>query len=127
MNTVDGFYSVRQTQRGVPALNALAVVTTPKRVIVAQTKDFMTREQVLDLYFMDARSKLIDLAAFIDRVERASGEEDFRMRALREAIKELSNSSPEKAKQVLLKFSDPTTEAILAAAGKGAVGAWPGK
>jgi len=24
----------------------------------------MTRQQVLDLYFMDARSKLIDLAAF---------------------------------------------------------------
>jgi hypothetical protein len=27
----------------------------------------MTREQVLNLYFLDARAKLIDLAAFVDR------------------------------------------------------------
>jgi hypothetical protein len=114
-------------QRGIPTTNALAVVTTPKRVIVAQTKDFMTREQVLDLYFMDARSKLIDLAAFIDRVERASGEDDFRMKAFREALGELSKNNREKAKQVLLKFSDPTTEPIPAATAKGAVGAWTGK
>jgi hypothetical protein len=86
----------------------------------------MTREQVLDLYFMDARSKLIDLAAFIDRVERTSGEDDFRMKAFREALGELSKNNREKAKQVLLKFSDPTTEPIAASPGKGAVGAWPG-
>ena len=86
----------------------------------------MTREQVLDLYFMDARSKLIDLAAFIDRVERANGEEDFRMKALREAIKELSGGNKEKAKQVLLKLSDPTTEPISAATTKAACGAFPG-
>ena len=87
----------------------------------------MTRQQVLDLYFMDARSKLIDLAAFIDRVERASGEDDFRMNALRTALKELSSGSKEKAKQVLHSFSDPTSEPIASAPGKGAVGAWPGE
>jgi hypothetical protein len=85
----------------------------------------MTRQQVLDLYFMDARSKLIDLAAFIDRVERASGEDDFRMKSLRTALKELSSGSKEKAKQVLLSFSDPTTEPIEAATTKAACGAWP--
>jgi len=87
----------------------------------------MTRQQVLDLYFMDARSKLIDLAAFIDRVERANGEDDFRMSALRAALKDLSSGSKERAKQVLLAFSDPTTEPIPSAAGKSATGAWPGK
>jgi hypothetical protein len=40
----------------------------------------MTSQQILDLYFMDARCKLIDLAAFIDRVERSEGAEDFRMK-----------------------------------------------
>ena len=48
----------------------------------------MTKQQVLELYFMEARSKLIDLAAFLDRVERADGEADFRLGALRDALAE---------------------------------------
>jgi len=85
----------------------------------------MTRQQVLDLYFMEARSKLIDLAAFLDRVERSTGDEDFRMQAFREALQELEKRNPDRAKRVLLSLSDPTTEAIAKAPGKGAVGAWP--
>jgi hypothetical protein len=87
----------------------------------------MTRQQILDLYFMDARHKLIDLAAFMDRVERAKGDEDFRMKAFREALAELEKGNKEKAKQVLLAFSDPTTEPVSKAEGKGATGAWPGR
>src|SRR5205814_5690828 len=86
----------------------------------------MTRQQVLDLYFMDARSKLIDLAAFLDRVERAEGKEDFRLAAFREALKELENGSSERAKAVLVSFSDPTAQPIEAATTKAACGAWPG-
>ena len=73
---------------------------------------------------MDARSKLIDLAAFLDRVDRADGPEDFRLKALRTAIRELSGESKEKAKSVLLAFSDPTTEPIAAATTKAACGAY---
>jgi hypothetical protein len=86
----------------------------------------MTRPQVLDLYFMENRAKLIDLGAFIDRVERSTGEEDFRMRAFRQALAELSKGDTEKAKRVLLSLSDPTTEPIPAATTKAATGAWPG-
>ncbi len=86
----------------------------------------MTREQVLDLYFMDARSKLIDLAAFIDRVERASGSEDFRMKAFQNAVRELSGGQKDKARHVLLAFSDPTTEPIPSATTKAACGTFPG-
>ena len=89
------------------------------------TSDVMTRQQVLDLYFMDARSKLIDLAAFIDRVERASGEDDFRMKAFLEAVKHLGGTGPERAKQVLLTFSDPTNEPVAVATTKAACGAFP--
>lgn len=84
----------------------------------------MTRQQVLDLYFMDARSKLIDLAAFTDRVERAGGEDDFRMEAFRAALAELGGSRREKARQVLLAFSDPTNDPIPAATTQAARGAW---
>jgi hypothetical protein len=86
----------------------------------------MTREQVLDLYFMDARSKLIDLAAFIDRVERANGKDDFRIKAFREALKELSSDNREKAARVLLAFSDPTADPLPTATTKAACGAFPG-
>ena len=86
----------------------------------------MTRQQVLDLYFMDARCKLIDLAAFIDRCDRAEGEDDFRMRSLRQAVGVLSQRQPDKAKNVLMTLSDPTTEPIASAGTKGACGAWPG-
>jgi hypothetical protein len=86
----------------------------------------MTRTQVLDLYFMDARSKLIDLAAFMDRVERAPGQEDFRMDSFRKALGALGQSKPERAKLVLLAFSDPTIEPIPAATTKAACGAWVG-
>ena len=87
----------------------------------------MNRRQVLDLYFLEARSKLIDLAAFLDRVERAPGEDDYRLHALRAALAELSGPAKSRAAAVLLALSDPTTEPIPQAPGKGATGAWPGK
>lgn len=86
----------------------------------------MTRQELLDLYFLDARSKLIDIAAFLDRLERASGKEDFRLAAFHRALGALSLSTGEKAREVLLAFSDPTSEPIPAATTKAACGAWPG-
>jgi len=85
----------------------------------------MTRQQVLDLYFMDARSKLIDLAAFLDRFERAGGHADFRIDAFRSALKELNGNGHDRAKNVLLALSDPTTDPIPEATTKAACGAWP--
>ncbi len=84
----------------------------------------MTRQQVLDLYFLDARHKLIEIAAFMDRVERANGEEDFRMKNFRAALTELGQGRTSRAEKILLSFSDPTTEPIAKAPGKGACGAW---
>jgi hypothetical protein len=86
----------------------------------------MDRAHVIDLYFAEARSKLIDLAAFLDRVERAGGEDDFRMKSLRAAIRELESSGPEKTRNVLLVLSDPTKEPVAAAGPKSAGGAWAG-
>ena len=87
----------------------------------------MTRNELLDLYFMDARAKLIDLAAFLDRVDRGSGDADFRLSAFRAALKELDAGEPARARAVLVSLSDPTVELIEKSPGKGAVGAWPGK
>jgi hypothetical protein len=84
----------------------------------------MTRQQVLDLYFMENRAKLIDIAAFLDRVERSTGAADFRWQAFRDALGCLVSDSSHRAKDVLLSLSDPTTDPIEKAPGKGAVGAW---
>ncbi len=87
----------------------------------------MTRQQVLDLYFMDARCKLIELAAFLDRAERASGTDDFRLTAFHNALGELEKSGKNRAERVLLAFSDPTSDPIPAATTKAASGAFAAK
>ena len=83
----------------------------------------MTKQKILDLYFLDARHKLVELAAFLDRVERADGKDDFRIKNFRAALTKLSVNQKQKAKKVLLAFSDLTSEPIAKAEGKGAVGA----
>lgn len=84
----------------------------------------MNRQQILDLYFLDARHKLVELAAFLDRVERAKGREDFRLESFRSALTRLNGKTKNKAKRVLLAFSDPTTKPIAKATTQGAVGAF---
>jgi hypothetical protein len=96
----------------------------------------MTKQQVLDLYFLDARHKLTEIAAFLDRIERADGpsspsasmrqaKEDFRLKAFRDALDKLTGNKRKKAKNVLLAFSDLTIEPISKATTKAACGAFP--
>jgi hypothetical protein len=86
----------------------------------------MTRQEILDLYFMEARAKLIDIAAFLDRVDRGQGDADFRLAGINAALKQLGSGSRQRARNVLLSLSDPTTEPIAAATTKAACGTWPG-
>ena len=87
----------------------------------------MTRRDVLDLHFMDARARALDLAAFLDRVDRAPGEADFRLEAIRRALAILGDGQPERARRLLEAWSDPTPDPVARAPGKGAAGAWPGR
>ena len=87
----------------------------------------MTRRQVLDLYFVEARSKLIDVASFLDRAQRADGADDFRLKSFRTALGQLRSGRPDRARRVLLCLSDPTNQPVKAAGNKSACGAWPGK
>ena len=50
----------------------------------------MTRQQLLDLYYLDARSRLIDIAAFLDRLDRAEGQADFRLAAFNKALDQIA-------------------------------------
>ena len=84
-----------------------------------------TKQQLLDQYFIPARHQLIDLAAFLDRVDRAEGDEDFRIRALRDALSILLEDRPDRARAVLDALSDHSTEPVEQAPYQGAHGAPP--
>lgn len=86
--------------------------------------DSPTIVNLVDLDFMDARARLLDLASFLDRVERAGQMDDYRVSALLEALPLLSNAGPDRAEKILLSLSDPTSEPIAEAHTKGAAGAW---
>ncbi len=89
------------------------------------------RSRVIELYFMEHRAKVLDIAAFLDRLDRAANDvagEDFRVTALKEAIGLLLDGQGQRAKRVLDHFSDPTETPLDSAAGlKGAFGVYPGK
>jgi len=83
----------------------------------------LSKKELLDLQFIDARARLIDLAAFLDRLDRHDGEGDMRLKYFREALPILQESRPDRAKAVLDKFSDHTTELSETAPFQGATGA----
>jgi hypothetical protein len=85
-----------------------------------------TKIRVLDQDFIPARHKLLDVAAFLDRLDCAQGEGDFRLDALRRALAELPAGGPDRTRRILELLSDPTAEPVPAAGTKGAAGAWPG-
>ena len=87
----------------------------------------MTYAQVVEAYFMEHRAKLIDVAAFLDRLERAqqgSGS-DFRVESLLSSIDILRDGKPQRAKRMLEHYSDHTTDPVDKAPMQGALGAVP--
>ena len=67
--------------------------------------------ELLDLYFLDLRSHLLEVAAGLDRIERAPGGrealEDPRVRNLLASLEILGEKGGERARRFLELFSDP--------------------
>ncbi len=85
----------------------------------------LSKRAIVDRYFLEHRAKVLDVAAFFDRVDRAQGEgsDDFRVRALEACCAILTDGQPERARRVLELLSDHSHEPIAEAHGKGATGA----
>ena len=82
---------------------------------------------LLDEYFIENRNRLLEIAAFLDRLDRAGSEElrdDFRMRALREGLAVLAGGEFSRVDSIQMIFSDPTTEPLAALDQKSAKGAY---
>ncbi len=93
-------------------------------------KPSLSPQQVADLYFIEHRAKLLDVASFLDRAERgpkdANAAEDVRLATMKRAIALLIDGKAERARRVLELLSDPTEAPIDKAGTKGAIGVWPG-
>lgn len=82
-----------------------------------------SKQEILDLQFIEARHKLLDLAAFLDRIDRHPGDDDFRITALRKALPMLLSERPDRARAILESLSDSSIEPIPQASIQGAFGA----
>jgi hypothetical protein len=88
----------------------------------------LDREQLIQLGFIEARGRVLDVAAFLDRVQRAApgtpvdALADERVRALCEAMRLALDGQPERARRILELWSDATTEPAAHADGKAARG-----
>ncbi|MCE9619512.1 MAG: hypothetical protein K8R92_06355 [Planctomycetes bacterium] len=87
----------------------------------------LDRKALIDLGFIEARAKVLDIAAFLDRLDRAGGDAtpDFRVEAIRAALRIALETSPARAERILKSWSDPTTEPAARADGKAARGVHP--
>ncbi len=81
------------------------------------------KQDLLNLQFIDARHKLIDLAAFLDRIERHPGDADYRFEALKKALPILLENRPDRARAVLEILSDQSEKLPQTAPFQGATGA----
>jgi hypothetical protein len=88
----------------------------------------MSLTDIIDEYFLENRHRLLDLAAFLDRLDRAHGgrdpHDDFRIRAFTRAISVLSDLGPDRARRIQMIFSDPSEEPRPALDRKAAYGAY---
>jgi hypothetical protein len=63
---------------------------------------------VLDAFFLDARCKLLDLAAILDRIDRGGSsevEKDARLANIRQALEVLRDESGGRAERIQRLFS----------------------
>jgi hypothetical protein len=90
----------------------------------------LSQLQLIDQYFLEVRARILDLAAFLDRMDRSvelNAEDDFRMVALRLALLRLGDHHSNRAYDIQMIMSDPTEEPVAQLDRKSAFGAFDGK
>ena len=68
------------------------------------------KTDILDLYFMDSRAKLLDIASYLDRLDRHEGEIDFRQVGFMKALQAMLDAKENRTAAVLTTLSDLSTE-----------------
>ena len=89
-------------------------------------KSPLTGTEIVDEYFIENRTRLLEIAAFLDRVERADpsvAARDFRMQVLNEVVQALAGTS-DRLMRIQMLLSDPTVEPLDRLDRKSALGAF---
>jgi hypothetical protein len=87
----------------------------------------LTQRELIAEYFMEHRVQVLELAAFLDRLDRArelDAHDDFRLRAIREALAALAAGDGDRVQRVQMIFSDPRSELLDELDQKSAKGAY---
>ena len=87
----------------------------------------LSASQIADEYFIENRNRLLEIAAFLDRLDRADpgrSARDFRLQAFTDALAILAGRAPAYLRQIQALLSDPSTEPIETLDRKSARGAF---
>ena len=92
----------------------------------------ISAQELLEGEFLEQRARLLEVAAFLDRLDRVAPapliREDFRYRALLEMLGIIGSGKGERTARILTALSDPGTRATADRLPPGkAVGAWRGE
>ena len=91
-----------------------------------------TGRELVDEYFIENRTRLLEIAAYLDRLDRTDSslvDRDFRVRAFRDAIRLLevgpaAGETQTRVERIQHLLSDPTTEPLEKLDTKSARGAY---
>jgi hypothetical protein len=84
----------------------------------------MSHEEAVDRYFLEHRAKVLDIAAFLDRLDRCdSVQTDYRVDALRKCVEVLLEKNSARTEKILVILSDQSKKPLEAATEQGASGA----
>ena len=86
----------------------------------------LTGPEIVDEYFIENRTRVLELAAFLDRLDRVDPKQaadDFRMQALTEAVEALRGPG-DRLMRIQMLLSDPTIAPLDRLDRKSALGAF---
>ena len=89
----------------------------------------LTQRQLIEEYFIEHRTKILDIAAYLDRLDRAreaDAQDDFRLTAFRRALEVLSAPTRGRMQQIQMILTDPRTDLLDHLDRKSAFGAFGG-
>ena len=86
----------------------------------------LTGSEIVDEYFIENRTRLLEIAAFMDRLDRADTQHaagDFRMQVFQEAVGALAIPG-DRLMRIQMLLSDPTVDPLERLDRKSALGAY---